>query len=112
MIYVTAFLAGGILCALFQVFAMFTKLDPPRVLVLGFAIGALLTPYGMMSALGHWGGPGLYIMVIGAGNALAATTAPLLGGIPVPFLTILGLFASLALMSIVAGYIRSNMEKG
>ena len=90
----------------------FTKLDPPHVLVLGFALGALLTPYGMMNALGHFGGPGLYIMVIGADNALAATTTPLLGGNLVPFLTIIGLFVALTIMGIVAGSIRVSMENG
>lgn len=110
MMYITAFLLGGILCALFQLFATFTKLDPPRVLVLGIALGALLTPYGMMDALGHWGGAGMPIMVIGAGNALAGTTMALLGGNPVPIITILCLFVILTLLGIAAGYVRSTID--
>lgn len=53
--FINAFILGGILCALFQVFMIFTKLDPPRILILGFTLGALLSPYGMMDALSQWG---------------------------------------------------------
>lgn len=112
MMYITAFILGGIICALFEIFAKFTKLDPPHVLVLGIVLGALLTPFGMMAALGHWGGAGLSIMVIGAGNALVGTTMALLGGTPGPILIILALFVALTLIGIAAGYIRSNIENG
>lgn len=111
MMYFTAFMMGGILCALFEIFARFTKLDPPHVLVLGIALGALLTPFGMMDALGQWGGAGLAIMVIGAGQALTGTTMALLGGNPAPILIILVLFVALTIIGIAAGSIRSNIEK-
>jgi hypothetical protein len=109
--YISAFLLGGILCALFQAFMMFTKLDPPRILILGLALGALLTPYGMMDTLGKWGGAGLVIMVMGAGNAVAGTTMALLGGNPVPILLVLSIFVVLTLLGLTAGYLRSVVAK-
>jgi hypothetical protein len=110
-VYISAFLLGGILCALFQVFMMFTKLDPPRILILGFTLGALLTPYGMMDALGQWGGAGLVIMVMSAGNAVAGATMALLGGNPVPMMMVLGIFVSLTLIGLAAGFLRSAITK-
>lgn len=105
MTYFTAFLLGGIICALFQIFMMYTKLDVPRVLVLGFTLGALLTPYGMMDALAQWGGAGLLIMVMTAGNAVAGSTMALLGGNSLPFLIILGVFLAVTLIGLGAGYV-------
>lgn len=109
--YISAFLLGGILCALFQIFMIFTKLDVPRILILGLVLGALLTPYGMMDALGQWGGAGMSIMVMGAGNAIVATTMALLSGNPGPILMVLGLFVALTVLGLAVGYIRSAMSE-
>lgn len=90
---------------------MFTKLDPPHILVLGIALGALLTPFGMMDALGKWGGAGLPLMCIGAGNAIAGTTMAFLGGNPMPIAIILGLLVLLTLIGLAAGTLRSVVAK-
>ena len=114
--FISAFLLGGILCALFEIFAMFTKLAPPKVLILGFTLGALLTPYGMTAALAGWGGAGLAVMVMNAGNAVTGATLALLGGDPMPFIITLGIFAALTIIGVVSGYIRTsvlgNQSKG
>lgn len=107
MMYLTAFLLGGIMCVLFEIFGMFTKLDPPRVLILGIGLGGLLMPYGMLAQLGQWGGAGLTVMCLTAGNAVCGTTMALLGGNPIPILIILVLFVTLTLIGIAAGFIRS-----
>lgn len=116
MMFISAFLLGGILCALFEIFAMFTKLAPPKVLILGFTLGALLTPYGMTAALAGWGGAGLAVMVMNAGNAVTGATLALLGGDPMPFIITLGIFAALTIIGVVSGYIRTsvlgNQSKG
>lgn len=111
MMYINAFLLGGILCALFQIFMIFTKLDPPRILVLGIALGALLTPFGMMDALGHWGGAGLLLMCIGAGNAIGGSTIAFLSGNPMPIAIILGLLVILTLIGLTAGALRVVVTK-
>ncbi|MFA6808446.1 MAG: SpoVA/SpoVAEb family sporulation membrane protein [Eubacteriales bacterium] len=109
--YISAFILGGIICALFQVFMMFTKLDPPRILILGFALGALLTPFGMMDALGQWGGAGLVIMVMTAGNAVAGATVALLGGNPMPIIMIFGIFVALTIIGLGAGFLHWKVSK-
>ncbi|NMA68437.1 MAG: SpoVA/SpoVAEb family sporulation membrane protein [Desulfitobacterium sp.] len=107
--YINAFILGGILCALFQIFAIFTKLEPPKVLILGFTLGALLTPYGMTADLADWGGAGLLIMVMNAGNAVASEMILLLSGNPMEIIITFGLFISLTLIGIVAGYVRCSV---
>ncbi len=109
--YITAFLLGGIMCALFQILMIFTKLDPPRILILGVALGALLSPYGMMDALAQWGGAGMAVMVMGAGNALFGATQALLSGNPAPFITILGIFVVLTVIGLAAGSLYSITNK-
>lgn len=111
MMFINAFILGGILCALFQVFMIFTKLDPPRILILGFTLGALLSPYGMMDALSQWGGAGLPIMVMGAGNAVFGATMALLRGNFIPIVTLLCIFIILTLIGIAAGFLRSVVTK-
>ncbi|ACL18650.1 SpoVA protein [Desulfitobacterium sp. LBE] len=109
--YIAAFLLGGILSALFQIFMIFTKLDPPRILILGLGLGALLTPYGMMTALSEWGGAGLLVMVMGAGNAITGATLELMNGNQEPIVLILGLLVILTLMGIAAGSLRLAVIK-
>jgi len=109
--YITAFLLGGILSALFQIFMIFTKLDPPRILILGLGLGALLTPYGMMDALGQWGGAGVAVMVVGAGSAVGGATQALLSGNTMPIVMIFGILVILTLTGLAAGYLHSAVTK-
>lgn len=109
--FVFAFLVCGVLSALFQAFMMLTKLKPPRVLVIGFVLGALFVPLGLMSQLEALGGAGMSITVMGAGGATCATMLDLLAGNATPFVTVMLVFVSLAVIGIIAGIIRSIATK-
>jgi len=68
MIYLNAFLLGGIICLLFQIPLMFTKLGVFKILGSGFVLGAILTALGIVPELVKWGGGGITVMIIDAGE--------------------------------------------
>lgn len=105
---VFAFLVCGGLSALFQVFMMLTKLQPPVILIIGFTVGALCVPLGALAVLEGIGGAGMSITVMAAGGAACGTIIELLSGNFVPFATVMSVFASLAVIGIIAGVIRNK----
>lgn len=110
--FVLAFVVCGVLSALFQAFMMLTKLKPPTVLVIGFALGALFVPLGLMGQLEALGEAGMSITVMGAGGAACGTLLDLLAsGNATPFVTVMFVFISLSVIGICAGIIRSVLTK-
>jgi hypothetical protein len=111
MIYLNAFVLGGVICMLFQLMIMITKIDPARILIFGFALGAVLTAVGVAPAMVKFGGMGLDCQVLGAGSAVEATAEAMLNGVPVPLFLVIGLLACLAIIGLIGGVIRSSMGK-
>ncbi len=105
--FLLAFLIGGGLCAVFQLFMMLTKLKPPEILIIGFSIGAVLLPLGAIAVLEMYGGAGMAIMVMDAGAGVTGALVALFQGNWIPIVTVLGVFLSLMIIGIVAGMIRS-----
>ena len=56
MIYVKAFVVGGIICTLVQIFLDHTKLMPGRVMVLLVITGVILGATGIYETLIRWAG--------------------------------------------------------
>lgn len=71
MIYLKAFLLGGILCALAQILIDKTALTPARIVVLYVSGGVLLTAFGLYEPLRNFGGAGATVPLTGFGYALA-----------------------------------------
>lgn len=114
MEFINAFLLGGTLCVIFQAVMMVTKIDPPKLLIAGCAIGALLTVFGITPVLMQWGGAGLAIMIIDAGEAfVGATMAAWAGDFSVALL-VAGILVAVSTLGIIAGYGWSalNLKKG
>jgi hypothetical protein len=109
--FASAFLVGGLLCLLFQAFAMYTKLDVPQVLILGIMLGGLLTPAGMMQSFSTIGGAGLDVMVVGAASVLTGSTVALTAGNPLPFVLLLSVIIALMLFGWLWGAIRAKMPQ-
>lgn len=59
---------------------MYTKLGVPKILVLGFTIGSILTATGIMAKLTGWGGAGMIVMVVDAGEAVYRGTIAAMAG--------------------------------
>lgn len=71
MIYIKAFLVGGLLCAIGEVLILKTNLTPARILV-GFVTGGvILGALGVYEPLVKWAGAGATVPLTGFGNALA-----------------------------------------
>lgn len=71
MEYLKAFMIGGILCAIGQVFIDKTKLTPARILV-GFVVGGvILSALGFYEPLVEFAGAGATVPLSGFGHSLA-----------------------------------------
>lgn len=66
-----AFLVGGIICAVGQLFIDFTKLTPARILT-GFVVaGVILSALGIYGPLADFAGAGASVPLTGFGHLLA-----------------------------------------
>ena len=71
MDYLNAFLCGGILCAIGQIFIDKTQLTPARILVGYVVAGVILGGLGLYEPLVKWGGAGATVPLTGFGYSLA-----------------------------------------
>ena len=71
MNYLWAFLIGGVLCAVGQLFIDLTKLTPARILTGYVVAGVLLQAVGVYQYIADWGGAGATVPLTGFGNLLA-----------------------------------------
>lgn len=71
MEYLKAFLCGGILCAIGQIFIDKTQLTPARILTGYVVVGVLLSALGLYQPLVDWGGAGATVPLTGFGHSLA-----------------------------------------
>ena len=70
MDYITAFLVGGVICALVQILLDKTKLLPGRVMVLLVCSGAVLGAIGIYDMFQDFAGAGASVPLLGFGNVL------------------------------------------
>ena len=69
--YLKAFLVGGALCAIGQIFIDYTKLTPARILTGYVVAGVVLTAVGLYEPLVRFAGAGATVPLTGFGYALA-----------------------------------------
>lgn len=70
MEYITAFVTGGIICAVVQILLDRTKLMPGRVMVLLVCTGAVLGFLGIYGPFQEFAGSGASVPLLGFGNVL------------------------------------------
>lgn len=70
MMYIKAFIVGGILCAIGQIFIDKTKLTPARILVTYVCAGTILTVLGWYEPIVSFAGAGATVPIIGFGYTL------------------------------------------
>ncbi len=114
MMFLQAFLVGGILCALFQIALMTTKLGVPKLLICGLALGGIGTAFGFCDWLAGVGGAGFTVMVVGAAQAIFNSLMALFGGIWLPICIVIAIFAVLTVFGLAAGgvYRAMHSDKG
>ena len=71
MDYLKAFIVGGILCVIAQIFIDKTKLNPARILVSYVVLGVILTAVGIYEPLVKFAGCGATTPLTGFGYSLA-----------------------------------------
>lgn len=70
MDYLKAFLVGGAICAVVQIFMDNTKLMPGRIMVILVCLGSLLGAIGLYEPFVEWAGAGASVPLVGFGNSL------------------------------------------
>lgn len=71
MIFLKAFLIGGLICVIGQLLIDLTKLTPAKILVLFVCLGVLFGGLGLYDKLVDFAGAGATIPLTGFGNSLA-----------------------------------------
>ena len=71
MMYLKAFLVGGVICALSQVLIDRTRLTPARILSAYVVLGVALTGLGLYGPLVEWAGCGATVPLLGFGYSMA-----------------------------------------
>lgn len=70
MDYIKAFIIGGLICAIVQIFIDKTKLLPGRIMVGLVVIGSILGAIGIYQPFIDWAGAGASVPLLGFGNTL------------------------------------------
>ena len=71
MMYLKAFLVGGVICALSQVLIDRTRLTPARILSAYVVLGVLLTGLGVWGPVVEFAGCGATVPLLGFGYTMA-----------------------------------------
>lgn len=74
MIFLKAFVVGGLICVVGQLLIDYTKLTPARILVTFVVLGVILGGIGVYQPLADWAGAGATVPLTGFGNLLAQGT--------------------------------------
>lgn len=74
MIFLKAFLVGGLICVVGQLLIDWTKLTPARILVSFVVIGVILGGLGIYEPLVEFAGAGATVPLTGFGNTLVQGT--------------------------------------
>lgn len=79
MQYLNAFLCGGLLCVIGQIFIDKTTLTPARILTGYVVCGVFLEAIGVYGYIAQWGGAGASVPLTGFGSNLAKGVAKAVG---------------------------------
>ena len=71
MIFLKAFIIGGLICVVGQLLIDLTKMTPARILVTFVVLGVILGGLGLYQPLVEFAGAGASVPLTGFGNALA-----------------------------------------
>lgn len=71
MIFIKAFVCGGLLCVIAQVLINKTKLTPARILVSYVVVGVILSAVGVYKPFADFAGCGATVPLLGFGHLLA-----------------------------------------
>lgn len=70
MVFIKAFVIGGMICALTQILMEKTRLMPGRIMVLLVTLGTFLGSVGLYEPFAEFAGAGATVPLLGFGNVL------------------------------------------
>ena len=76
MIYLKAFLVGGIICVLSQLLIDRTRLTPARILSAYVVLGVVLSGLGLWEPVVKFAGAGATVPLLGFGHTMAEASKP------------------------------------
>ncbi|SHN58482.1 SpoVA/SpoVAEb family sporulation membrane protein [Desulfitobacterium chlororespirans] len=103
MIFLNAFILGGIMCLIFQIPLMYTKLGVFKLLGIAFILGAILTPFGVIDQLMQYASGGLNVMILAAGNVAYSIGSLAVAGIWPASLSVLVTLLGIVLFVFLCG---------
>lgn len=71
LMYLKAFVVGGLLCVIGEILVAKTKITPARILVIYILAGVVLSAAGLYGPLAEFAGAGATVPLTGFGHALA-----------------------------------------
>ena len=71
LMYLKAFIVGGLLCVIGEILVAKTKITPARILVIYILAGVVLSAAGLYGPLAEFAGAGATVPLTGFGHALA-----------------------------------------
>ena len=108
MSFICAFVAGGLVCAIFEAIGLLTNIKVPRLLLIGVIVGGLLGATGLVEPILGFGGAGFGIMVTGFGNGVYQAAVSALSGDALPAILTLLEVVILTCIGIVAARIHAR----
>lgn len=117
MIFIKAFIVGGLICVVGQLLIDWTKMTPARILVTFVCLGVLLGGLGLYPKLVEFAGAGATIPLTGFGNSLAQGVKEavrkdgLLGAITGGFTACAGGVTVAMLSGLIAALIAKSKDK-
>ena len=117
MIFLKAFIVGGIICVIGQLLIDITKMTPARILVTFVCLGVVLGAVGFYDKLIDFAGAGAMIPLTGFGSALARGTREaverdgLIGVITGPVTAMAGGLTVAMLSGLIAAFVTKPKDK-
>ncbi|MDR2715661.1 MAG: SpoVA/SpoVAEb family sporulation membrane protein, partial [Coriobacteriaceae bacterium] len=112
--FLWSFISVAVISAVVQAVFMLRTFKMGTFFLGLIVLGGILTPFGIMKMAVQFGGGGVEMLIIDAGEAMVATFYALLSGHPVPFLSLLGVIVFIFILGIGAGLIKlaTDARKG
>lgn len=108
--FLAAFVVAGLVCIAFQAVTDAGGFQVPNVLLVGQSLGGVLSLFGITDVLANLGGYGFKILVMGAGQAVEATTAACFTDGPLMLLITWGTFFALAIFGILSATLNLKVK--
>ena len=105
MIFLQAFLVGGVFCFLGQLLFANTKLGFVKIFMICITLGVLLTAFGWMDPIVQFGGAGMMMSIIDAGEGLYWSMVTLFSGAPAVLIRFVVMIALVLASGLICGFL-------